>query len=160
VIKEPQRMKILIAEDDAISRRVLEATLINYGYKVVATCDGVEALAALEKEDAPTLAILDLKMPKMDGLEVCRKIRSIPKLRYTYIILLTNRNSVSDTVVGLQAGADDYIAKPYDRAELRARIQVGLRIIGMQKELLSRVCPKCQEQLLNDPVALDKIATL
>jgi phosphoserine phosphatase RsbU/P len=151
-------MKILIAEDDPISRRVLEATLINYGYKVVATCDGAEALAALQGEDAPSLAILDLKMPKLDGLEVCRQIRSNPKLKYTYIILLTSRSSVSDTVVGLQAGADDYIAKPYDRAELRARIQVGIRILGLQKELLNRVCPKCQEKMLDSLLSIDKAA--
>jgi DNA-binding response OmpR family regulator len=135
---------ILIAEDDAISRRVLEATLCSYGYRVVAVSNGLEACRVLEGAEPPHLAILDLCMPERDGLEVCKWVRSSAKLKYTYVILLTTKSSTSDVVTGLYLGADDYIAKPYDRAELRARIQVGLRVLALQKELAAKLCPNCR----------------
>lgn len=132
-------MRILIAEDDPISRRVLEATLAKWGYDVIVTCDGVEAWQGLQSEDAPKLAILDWMMPGMDGIEVCQKVRETAALQPTYIILLTARGQREDIVAGLQAGADDYVTKPFDREELCARVQVGVRIVELQMSLADRV---------------------
>lgn len=114
-------MRILIAEDDSISRRVLESTLVKSGFEVIATEDGTEALAALQKENAPTIAVLDWMMPGMDGVEICRTLRQTPNPVPTYIILLTAKGNREDIVTGLDAGADDYIVKPFNRDELRAR---------------------------------------
>src|SRR5689334_11469671 len=108
-IQAGDRPRILIAEDDVVSRRVLEATLVGYGFQVLTAQDGAEACRLLEAEDPPHLVILDLNMPNMDGLEVCKWIRSTPRLKLTYIILLTSKNTTGDVVIGLQAGADDYI---------------------------------------------------
>lgn len=132
-------MKILIAEDDLVSRRVLEATLVKWGYDVVTCSDGAEAWQALQLKDAPKLAILDWMMPGMDGIEVCRKVREEENPEPTYIIILTAKDRGGDIVTGLQAGADDYVTKPFDREELRARVQVGVRIVGLQKSLADRV---------------------
>src|SRR5262245_39740491 len=120
---------ILIAEDDLVSRRTLEATLQKWGYRVIVTCDGISAHEALCRDDAPPLAILDWMMPGMDGLTVCCALRNSPGRRVPYIILLTARGDKADKVAGLDGGADDYIIKPFDREELRARVQVGLRMI-------------------------------
>lgn len=132
-------MRILIAEDDRVSRRVLEATLTKWGYDVIVTCDGDEAWQELRSKDAPKLAILDWMMPEIDGVEVCRKVRETPHSQPTYIILLTARGRKEDIVAGLQAGADDYVTKPFDREELRARVQVGVRIVELQMSLADRV---------------------
>jgi DNA-binding response OmpR family regulator len=99
---------------------------------VTATRDGAEAWAALSTENAPSLAILDLMMPHLDGLEVCRKVRQ-QIAAGTYIILLTAKGRKEDVVAGLDAGADDYLVKPYDRDELRARVQAGVRMLDMQR---------------------------
>lgn len=138
-------MKILVAEDDLASRRVLETTLQKWGYDVVSVSDGAEAWAILSSEGAPPLAILDWMMPELDGIELCRRVREVIQ-RPTYIILLTARGSKEDIVVGLQSGADDYITKPFDREELRARLQVGVRIVMLQMELAERVA-QLQEAL-------------
>ena len=130
---------ILIAEDDLVSRRTLEATLQRWGYRVVVTSDGTSAYEALCRDDAPPLAILDWMMPGMDGLAVCRTLRDSPIRRVPYIILLTAREDKADKVAGLDSGADDYIIKPFDRDELRARVQVGLRMVALQKSLADRV---------------------
>ena len=132
-------MKVLIAEDDPVSRRVLEVTLAKWGHDVVITCDGADAWQELKSKDAPKLAILDWMMPGMDGLEVCRKVRETPGFQPTYIILLTAKDQKEDIVAGLQAGADDYVTKPFDREELRARVQVGVRIVELQMSLADRV---------------------
>lgn len=131
-------MKVLIAEDQRVSRHVLETTLIKWGYDVVTCSGGSEAWQALQGEDAPQLAILDWMMPGMDGVEVCRKVRGAPDPRLIYIILLTARESRADMVAGLQAGADDYVAKPFDQEELKARMQVGVRVLELQKKLVDR----------------------
>lgn len=130
-------MKILIAEDDPISRRLLEAILAKWGYDVVVTKDGSEALQALQAEDAPELAILDWMMPGMDGVEICRKIRAERKEPYKYIILLTALHRDEDLIAGMEAGADDYIAKPFKSNELKVRLRAGRRIIELQSELIS-----------------------
>ncbi len=132
-------MKILIAEDDPISSRVLATTLVQWGHEVVVTRNGMEAWEALQGEEAPRLAILDWMMPGMDGLEVCRKIRSdIPDVPI-YLILLTAMNRQENIVEGLEAGADDYLTKPFDRNELRVRLKAGARIVELQSNLATRV---------------------
>jgi DNA-binding response OmpR family regulator len=132
-------MRILIAEDEAVSRRMLEATLQKWGYEVVAVADGLAAWQALEGEDPPHLAILDWMMPGMDGTEVCQRVRELSHAPQTYLILLTARGSSEDVVRGLEAGANDYVTKPFDREELRARVQVGRRVVELQASLAQRV---------------------
>lgn len=132
-------MDILIAEDDPISRRTLEVTLQRWGYQVVVTQDGQAAYEALSRPDAPRLAILDWMMPHLDGLTVCRQLRQDAGKRSTYVILLTARGEKKDIVAGLDSGADDYITKPFDRDELQARVNVGLRMIALQQALAERV---------------------
>lgn len=143
-------MDILIAEDDPISRRALEATLKKWGHRVVVTTDGMEAWAALQRDEAPPLAILDWMMPGLDGVEVCRLARQqVPREdqhRSLYVILLTARGDKGDIIAGLDSGADDYIIKPFDRDELRARLNVGLRMVELQQKLGRRVAE------LNDAV--------
>lgn len=132
-------MKILIAEDDAVSRRLLQATLTKWGHEVVVTASGTEAWAALQQPAAPALLILDWLMPGLDGVEICRRLRAQESLRSSYVILLTSRNSKEDIVQGLEAGADDYVTKPFDHAELRARVRVGERVVRLQTVLSERV---------------------
>jgi len=132
-------VRILIAEDDAVPRHLLQTTLTKWGYEVISTTDGMQALDALSRPDAPSLAILDWMMPGLDGAEVCRRARSLRTDRLLYIVLLTSKGSKEDVVHGLTAGADDYIVKPFDRSELKARINVGERILRLQAELAARV---------------------
>ena len=132
-------MKILIAEDDKTSRTMLTHTLGKFGYDVISACDGKEALKKLQEADAPKLAILDWMMPEMDGVEVCRSIRTLETDRPPYVIMLTTKLEKEDIVAGLEAGADDYLAKPYDPAELRARVEVGCRIVEMQAQLVAKI---------------------
>lgn len=131
-------MRILIAEDDDVSRRVLQLTLAA-GHDVVTTQNGAAAWVILEKDDSPSLAILDWMMPDMDGLEVCRLVRQQTTVTPVYIILLTAKAKKADVVRGLEAGANDYILKPFDRDELRARVQVGETVVNLQKNLAARV---------------------
>lgn len=132
-------MEVLIAEDDAMSRRQLEFALAKLGWAVVAASDGAEALAALRRPDAPPLlAILDVMMPKLSGIEVCQQIRRTPCLAPPYIILLTSKSGKNDVVAGLRAGANDYIIKPFDREELSARVEVGAQLLRLQQSLAER----------------------
>ena len=130
-------MKILIAEDDAISRRVLEVFLHRWGYEVESVEDGDAAWGRLQQVDAPSLVILDWMMPGMGGVEICRRVRELGQL--TYVILLTARTGSEDIVEGLEAGADDYVTKPFNREELRARVQGGTRVVELQRSLAQRV---------------------
>ena len=132
-------MRVLIAEDDAVSRCLLEATLTKWGYEVIVTTDGLQALEALSRPDAPSLAILDWMMPGLDGSQVCLKARALAGERLLYMILLTAKGRKEDIVEGLTAGADDYVIKPFDRPELKARINAGERILRLQAELAARV---------------------
>ncbi len=132
-------MKVLIAEDEIVSRRLLESALPRWGYDVVTAIDGGEAWARLQEPDAPTIMVLDWLMPRLDGVEICRRIRTHPRLGSVYIILLTSRAAIEDVVHGLEAGANDYITKPFDAAELRARMQVGVRVVNLQTALAERV---------------------
>jgi CheY-like chemotaxis protein len=141
-------MRVLIAEDDPISRRLLEATLIRWGHQPVVTADGTEAWAALDRPDAPRLAVLDWMMPGLDGIEVCRRVRARVAPIAPYLILLTAKGSPEDIVTGLESGADDYLTKPFDRGELRARIQVGVRLVELQQSLADRVA-ELEQALVN-----------
>ena len=132
-------MKILVAEDDDVIRRILKLTLTASGHEVVTVQDGAGAWSILQREDAPRLAILDWMMPGMDGTEVCRRVRQKQSATPTFIILLTARSGKADIVAGLVAGANDYIIKPFDREELRARVQVGVTVVELQQNLAERV---------------------
>lgn len=122
-----------------MSRHLLETTLKMWGHEVVATCDGTEAWEALQAEDAPALAILDWMMPDIDGVEICRRVRQMQSVTPTYIIMLTAKGRKADIVEGLIAGANDYVTKPFDRAELRARVNVGATVVELQHKLAARV---------------------
>ena len=128
-------MKILIADDDIVARRVLRATLRSLGHEVVEVADGASAVAVLAAPDAPALVILDWMMPGLDGLAVCRTVRQTPG-RYIYLILLTARDTPGDMIEALDAGADDFLTKPYQFAELRARLKAGERVLALQDDLL------------------------
>jgi two-component system cell cycle response regulator len=127
---------VLIAEDDPICRRVLQNRLANWGYRVITTVDGLEAWEILQQANAPDLLILDWMMPGIDGPELCRRIREKRHIIYPYILLVTGKDDTQDVVWGLEAGADDYLSKPFDPTELRARLQVGRRILTLQHELV------------------------
>ena len=131
-------MRVLIAEDSLSSRAMLEATLSKWGLEVVAVEDGREAWRRLQEPEAPQLVVLDWIMPGMTGPELCRKLRGRKMQIPVYIILLTARSDRRDIIEGLEAGADDYVAKPYDVLELRARINVGLRMLKLQSELIRK----------------------
>lgn len=130
-------MKILIADDDDVLRHILQATLTRWGYEVVVSRTGLEAWQVLEGDDAPKLAILDWIMPGMDGIEVCREIRKRVDEPYIYVLLLTAKDRKEDVVAGMDAGADDYLAKPFDPEELKVRLRAGRRILDLQSELLA-----------------------
>ena len=129
-------MKILIAEDDPVSRRLLEAFLSKWGYDVVVTCDGGEAWEVLDEADAPSLVVSDWMMPKVDGLELCRKIREMQRSHYTYFIILTAKERKEDVIQGLEAGADDFLIKPFHQEELKYRVQIGERIIKLEQRIM------------------------
>lgn len=130
-------MKILIADDSIVSRHLLEATLHSWGYDVIAACDGLEALDILQQPNAPALAILDWMMPGLTGPEVCKRIRQHAREPYTYILLLTSKSLKEDLIEGMEAGADDYVTKPFDRHELQVRLRAGKRLVDTQAELLA-----------------------
>jgi DNA-binding response OmpR family regulator len=132
-------MRILIAEDDAVSRKVLESYLKQWNYKVVTTTDGSEALARLTGDNSPHLAILDWMMPGLDGIDICRKLREREAAPFIYIIMLTARGNKEDVAAGFDAGADDYITKPFEKAELQHRIRAGERIVKLQLALESKL---------------------
>jgi two-component system cell cycle response regulator len=158
------RNRILIAEDDPVSRRMLEAFLVKWGYHVVAAADGLDALRILQSEDAPPLAVLDWMMPGMEGPQVCQRVREYPDRPYVYILLLTARSQKGDLLRGLESGADDYLTKPFDAQELRARLHVGQRILDLQdslivarEELRFRATHDALTGIANRGVALDAI---
>jgi two-component system, cell cycle response regulator len=128
-------VRILIADDEATSRLMLAGVLRKFGHDVIATMDGTEAWDQMRQPDAPILAILDLMMPGLTGLEVCQRIRGLASDEPPYLILLTSMAEKADVVAGLDAGADDYLTKPFDPGELRARVEVGRRITELQTRL-------------------------
>ena len=145
-------MRILIAEDEPTSRLLLERTLTGWGHELVVCTDGIQAWEALQQPAPPAIAVLDWMMPELDGVDVCRRARKTEDLKSLYIIMLTSRESEEDVVAGLDAGANDYITKPFRRRELAARIGVGERVVELQRQLAQRVT-----ELEN---ALSKVKTL
>ena len=132
---EGEHVKVLIADDDEISRSVVKALLIKWGYEVIESEDGGHAWKILQEEDSPRLVVVDWMMPGMDGLEICRRLRELGNKNYHYIILLTGRDSKEDIIGGLNAGADDYITKPFMPQELEVRLRIGRRILELQQSL-------------------------
>ncbi|MBA4062531.1 MAG: response regulator [Isosphaera sp.] len=132
-------MRILVADDDTVSRKVLERTLAGWGHEVVSAADGEAAWEVLRRDDAPRLAVLDWVMPGLEGPDVCRLVRSLNRPVPTYAILLTSKGDRADVVAGLDSGADDYVTKPFDRAELESRLRVGERVVSLQQGLADRV---------------------
>lgn len=130
-------MKVLIAEDDQTSRILLQCTLEKWGYEVIVCHDGLQAAEQLQKPDAPRLAILDWMMPGQAGVDLCREVRRRVGQPYIYLLLLTARSLREDLIAGLDAGADDYLTKPFDKRELELRLRTGKRILDLQSELLA-----------------------
>jgi len=145
-------MKILVAEDDPVSRKVLRTILENRGYDVTTVEDGVNAWEILQSDESPQLAVLDWMMPGKDGTDICRLVRATEKSGYVYIILLTGKGRKIDVIEGLDAGADDYVTKPFNAGELVARVKVGERVVELHNRLQDHV-KKLQE-------ALDNVKTL
>jgi diguanylate cyclase (GGDEF)-like protein len=131
-----RQTQVLAAEDNPVFQSMLKTMLTRWGYEAVMARDGTEAWNILERPDAPRLAVLDWMMPGMDGVEVCRRIRSANREPYIYILLLTARTESQDLIDGMDAGADDYLTKPFNAHELRVRLRAGRRILDLQEELL------------------------
>jgi two-component system, cell cycle response regulator len=134
--KASARNTVLIAEDDPLFRRILERWFERWDYRVTAVENGLDAWEVLQREDAPQLAVLDWMMPGIEGIELCRRIRSRDQGPYRYVLLLTAKDDKQDVVAGLEAGADDYLTKPFDVDELRARVRTGKRILDLQAALI------------------------
>jgi DNA-binding response OmpR family regulator len=135
-------MKILVAEDDAVTRKILVVTLERLGWDVIQVEDGEAAWQAFETlkgKDAPEMAVLDWMMPGVEGIEICRRLRTTPGFELVYVILVTSRGGKEDLSYGLAAGANDYITKPFDPVELQARVRVGERMVRLQRSLAARV---------------------
>ncbi len=142
--------RVLIADDDERPRQLLAHYLKSWGFTVVSCRDGLEAAAILEGGNAPAIALIDWMMPGLEGVEICRRVRAnLGNRRYTYIILVTGQ---PDVAAGLEAGADDFVAKPYNVDELRARLSVGQRVIQLERRLAEHI------DLLRD--ALDQLSQL
>lgn len=144
-------MRVLVADDSLVMRRLLQATLEGWGFDVVCAEDGAEALACLQSEDPPRMAILDWMMPVITGPEVCRRVRDLRAETYTYLILLTSRSQRQDIVEGMGAGADDYVVKPFDKHELEVRLRAGRRILDLQSQLL-QAQEALRDQATKDPL--------
>ena len=144
-------MKVLIAEDDPVSRRLLQASLERWGYEVVVAKDGTEATQILLSPDAPKMALLDWLMPGVDGVQLCRNIRRNKPEPYTYILMLTGRRTQDDVIRGLEAGADDYVRKPFDPSELKVRLRTGKRILYLQDRLITSR-EALRDQATRDPL--------
>jgi two-component system cell cycle response regulator len=147
-------VKTLIAEDNPVFRRLLQNMLVKWGYEVVVATDGIEAWQHLQMEDPPRLAILDWMMPGLDGVEVCRRVRSHRQEPYIYLLLLTAKNQHQDLLAGLEAGADDYLTKPFDNQELRVRLRAGQRILDLQAGLV------CAREALREQATRDALTGL
>jgi sigma-B regulation protein RsbU (phosphoserine phosphatase) len=131
--------RVLVAEDHQVSRHLLERNLQNWGFEVISAQNGKEAAEILDGPDAPALAILDWMMPQMDGVEVCQSVRRHTDRPYIYLLLLTAKSQKDEIAAGLDAGADDYVIKPFDPDELRARLKVGQRVVELERTLEKRV---------------------
>lgn len=133
------RPRVLVAEDEAVTRLLLTSTLTRFGYDVLAVEDGTRAWEVLCGPRPPALALLDWQMPGFDGPQICEKVRARQSGSYTYLLLVTARSSKSDVVAGLSAGADDFISKPVDPEEMRARLRVGERVLKLEQSLAEQI---------------------
>ena len=147
---EPKR--ILIAEDHFVSRHLLERNLINWGFEVLTAEDGEAALKILEGENPPALVLIDWMMPKVDGLEVCRRVRARVGQPFTYILLLTAKNHKDELAAALAAGVDEYVIKPFEPDELRARLNVARRVVALERRLAH-----CERELRDTAAELAKL---
>lgn len=132
-------MRALVADDDRTAALILSRALERCGLEVTAVHDGLAALAVLAEADRPSIAVIDWMMPGLDGVEVCRRLRRDPARQHVYVLLVTGRDSRADVIAGLDAGADDYLVKPFNDDELRARVRVGMRVVTLQASLAERV---------------------
>ncbi len=144
-------MRALVADDDAASRLLLQKVLTRWGYDVVTAAGGEEAWKVLAGENSPDLAVLDWRMPELDGVEICRRIRSLDLSSPPYLILLTSSGDKHDVATGLEAGANDYVQKPFDHDELRARLLVGRRFAELNQKLIETQ-RELRTQALTDPL--------
>jgi two-component system, cell cycle response regulator len=147
-------MKVLVADDEIVSRRLIESSIRRWGYEILVAKDGIEALQILLDSDPPHMAVLDWLMPGMDGVELCRRVRARKDETYTYILLLSSKKSSDDVVAGLEAGADDYITKPFEPQELKVRLRTGKRILCLLDQLTSA------RETLRDLAARDPLTGL
>src|SRR5579883_1304060 len=152
--RQERGLRVLIADDSIVSRHLLDATLRKWGYDVVAASDGREAWEILQGKDVLKLAVLDWMMPEMTGLDVCRMVRQQGREPYTYVLLLTSKNLKEDVITGMDAGADDYITKPFDQHELQVRLRAGSRIVKLQAELLAT------REALREQATMDSLTRL
>ena len=151
-------MRILVADDDDVSRLRLEGALRRQLYEVVCAADGIEAWQLLKNDDAPRLAIIDWKMPGMDGVELCRRLRTSEKASYVYVIMLSSMSEKQDLITGLEAGADDYLIKPFHAQELNARVRTGERILKLQEALRVQATHDALTGVLNRGTIMDILA--
>jgi diguanylate cyclase (GGDEF)-like protein len=136
VLQDQSPPKILVADDSPVFREMLERMLLEWGYEVTVVTDGQQAWDLLRQDNGPRLALLDWMMPGMEGAEVCRQVRATIHDRYVYMMLLSVRSDLEDVVKGMESGADDYIVKPFQVDELRARLRAGQRVLALQEELV------------------------
>jgi two-component system cell cycle response regulator len=150
-------LKVLIVEDDPVTQRLLEVFLRKWGYDVHITSNGEEALEELIKPDSPNLILSDWMMPGIDGLELCRRIRALNRLDYVYFIILTAKGKKEDVVEGLEAGADDYLVKPFDQEELKYRVKIGERILNLEHRIIQLACTDELTGVLNRRALFERI---
>ena len=151
-------MKILVAEDDPVTRNLLEASLHEWGYDVVAVTDGQEALEIIHSEESPSLVISDWMMPRVDGLALCRAIRRMDITGYIYVILLTAKDAKADVIRGLEAGADDFLSKPFNHEELKYRTRIGERIIKLEHRILDLANTDALTGVMNRRAFMERLA--
>ncbi|GJL62803.1 MAG: hypothetical protein NPIRA04_14570 [Nitrospirales bacterium] len=132
-------MKVLVADDDSVTQALLVRALSGFGYEMIGCDNGMEALEQLKCNEGPIIGILDWMMPGLDGLQVCQSLRKTNSSSLIYLILVTSKSSRTDIIEGFEAGADDYMTKPFDLPELHARVRVGLRVLSLQEKLGERV---------------------
>ncbi|NLO75267.1 MAG: diguanylate cyclase [Clostridia bacterium] len=152
-------MKILVAEDSRYYQRILQDTLSNWGYTVVLAKNGVQALERLKEKDGPKLAIIDWMMPEMNGLELCKKVRETLDNSYIYLIFLTDNSNKEDMIKGLEAGADDYITKPFNELELKFRLKNGERILNLENRIMQLALTDPLTGLLNRRAFVDRLVS-
>ena len=152
-------MKILVAEDSRYYQRILQDTLSNWGYTVVLAKNGVQALERLKEKDGPKLAIIDWMMPEMNGLELCKKVRKTLDNSYIYLIFLTANSNKEDMIKGLEAGADDYITKPFNELELKFRLKNGERILNLENRIMQLALTDPLTGLLNRRAFVDRLVS-